>query len=100
MENNIGEGSAVVGATGIPSHSTNFFVNGRQNLPVYSRLTPVSSAAILPLCAVYASIHINATKNDGLTGLFSVHLLVTRILEVLKAELQNEEKQSNSEALG
>lgn len=65
MENYRGEGSAVVGATGIPLHATNFFVNGRQNLAVL-KLTPVFSVANLARYAFYASIHIYASQNDGI----------------------------------
>lgn len=73
MENYNGEGSAIVGTTGIPLHATNFFVNGRQNLAVYSKLTPIFSAAIMARFAFYANIHTNASQNDGLMDFFNHH---------------------------
>ena len=73
MENYNGEGSAVVGATGIPSHATNFFVMVAKIFQFIRDLPQVVfSAAILALFAVYAIIHINASQNDGLMDYFSI----------------------------
>ncbi len=73
MENYNGEGSAVVGTTGIPLHATNFFVNGRQIFPVYPKLIPVFSATILVWYAFYAIINTNASQNDGSMNYFIHH---------------------------